>query len=185
MTSDNEPTVTLLNCRTSFEAEAIAHALRSRGVNAQTVDSANAGIWLGMNNVSQPKIVVLAHDEARARRALEEIKSEVSEIDWSTVDVGDEAEGVRLTEAARTRRWMWTLLVILVPIGLFILALGLQRGDRMIQLLGGVLLATSLALALGAMSPEKDSENDGTGSRSGGGGSTDESSMRIGRGPGR
>jgi hypothetical protein len=155
MISDNEPTVTLLNCRNSFEADTIAQALQARGINAQPIDSANAGIWLGVNNLSQAKIVVLASDEPAARRALEEIKSEVSTIDWSTIDVGDESEGVRLTEAARTRRWMWTLLVVLVPIGLFILAYGMQRSDRMIQLLGGVLIATSIALGLGAMSPDK------------------------------
>lgn len=157
MVEDREPTVTLLSAKTPFEGEAIAAALRDRGVNAQVILSANAAVWGGALGLAQ--VVVLASEESTARRVLEEIKAEVSQIDWDKVDLGDEPPNLRLSEATRARRWMRTLMIVLVPIGLMILALGVDRGDRMIQLLGGLLIFTAIAIGCSIyLGPEKDDE---------------------------
>lgn len=157
MVEDREPTVTLLSTNTPFEADAIAAALQARGVNAQVILASNAAMWGGA--LGQAQLVVLASQEAAARRSLEEIQAEVSQIDWDKVDLGDEPPNLRLSEATRAKRWMRTVMVILVPVGLGILALGVDRGDRMIQLLGGLLVCTSIVMACSIyLSPESEDQ---------------------------
>ncbi len=159
MVEDREPTVTILSTNTPFEADAVAAALRARGVNAQVILAANAAMWGGA--LGQAQLVVLASEEAAARRSLEEIKAEVSQIDWDNVDLGEEPPNLRLSETTRTKRWMRTLMVVLVPIGLGVLALGVDRGDRMIQMLGGLLVCTAIAMACSLyLGPEKDDAED-------------------------
>ncbi|MBY0261250.1 MAG: DUF2007 domain-containing protein [Phycisphaerales bacterium] len=149
--------MTLLSTNTPFEADAIAAALQARGVNAQVILASNAAMWGGA--LGQAQLVVLASQEAAARRALEEIQAEVSQIDWDKVDLGSEPPNLRLSEATRTKRWMRTMMVVLVPVGLGLLALGVDRGDRTIQLLGGLLVFTSIAMAASIyLSPESDDQ---------------------------
>jgi hypothetical protein len=144
MDDDREPTVTLLSTRTPFEADAIVAALQARGVNAQVILASNAAMWGGALGYAQ--IVVLASQEAPARKALEDLKAEVSQIDWDNVDLGDDPADLRLSDAQRTRRFTRTLMVIFVPIGLLLLAWGVDRNDRFIQIFGGLLIAMSMAM---------------------------------------
>ena len=155
MSHEQEPTIELVTTRTAFEADSIAAGLRARDIDARVYDTASASVWGGAPQLSAVKVVVLASQEAAARRAMEEMKAESTSIDWDAVDVGDEAEGVRMTEAAKARRWMWTLVVLLVPVGLAILALGIDRGDGMIKMLGGILVISALVMGAFLMGGER------------------------------
>lgn len=155
MSHENEATIELIRTRTAFEADSIAAALKARGIDARVIGTAGAAVWGGAPQLSAVKILVLQSQEAQAQRALEELKSESSSIDWDAVDVGDESEGVRLTEAAKSRRWMWTLVCVMVPVGLAILALGIDRGDSMIKMLGGMLVTSAVVMAVFLMGGER------------------------------
>lgn len=142
--------------RTAFEAETIAAALRERGVDARVFDGATAQAWgMAIKGVSGPKVVVLEHHAEAARKALEEVRAESASIDWDAVDLGDDPSVQRLTQVSRSRRWVWTVMMLLVPIGFVVLTLGVQRGDSMVKILGGVLLAAALVMGINQMLPER------------------------------
>lgn len=143
--TDTRATATLLKTTTGFEAEAIAAALRERGVEARAVDT-TTGAMLS-NQVSPPRVIVLAHELEHARVVLDQVQTEASQIDWSQVELG-EAEAPPLPP--RTR-WTWTLAVLLVPVGLVVLSIGTQRNDRLLQTIGGAVLAASMVIAIALM----------------------------------
>lgn len=144
MHDDRERTLELVSTRTGFEAEAIAAALRERGINAQTIDSQNAELWGG--SMGTAKVVVLERDALAARAALEDIRSDARRIDWEAVDVGEGPS--TLTARRRHHRAALTLAFLLLPVGFIIISHGTLRHNPMVQLIGGTLMTLSIAIAL-------------------------------------
>jgi hypothetical protein len=147
MSHGHDGAVVLLETRNGFEAEAIAAALMARGVPARAADLNTAMVM--SNTVVRAKVLVPASEEGLARQVLDEIRAEMQEIDWDGMDVGAEEDVPRMREARRGRRMIATLSVILVPVGLAVLALGTQRGDVMLQAIGGTVMLTALVIAMG------------------------------------
>lgn len=142
--------------RTAFEAETIAAALRERGVDARVFDTATTQAWgMAISGVSGVKVVVLEHEVEHARKAMEEVRVESASIDWDAVELGDDPGVQRLTQVSKSRRWVWTVMMLLVPAGFIVLSVGIHRGDSMIKVLGGVLLATALVMGINQMLPER------------------------------
>lgn len=69
------------------EAAAIIVALAERGIEATVTGNFIAGFHALIP--SDVKVVVKNEDLARAKKALEEIGRDCSDIDWSQVDVGE------------------------------------------------------------------------------------------------
>ncbi len=156
MTADNERTVVIAETRTAFEAETIAAALRERGVDARVLDGATTQAWgMAISGVSGVKVVVLEHQVEAARKAMEEVRVESASIDWDAVELGHDPSVQRLTQVAKSRRWVWTVIMLLVPAGFIVLSVGIHRGDSMVKILGGVLLATALVMGINQMLPER------------------------------
>jgi hypothetical protein len=156
MTADQERTVVIAETRTAFEAETIAAALRERGVDARVLDTATTQAWgMAIGGVSGVKVVVLEHEVELARKAMEEVRVESASIDWDAVELGDDPSVQRLTQVSKSRRWVWTVMMLLVPAGFIVLSVGIHRGDSMIKVLGGVLLAAALVMGINQMLPER------------------------------
>lgn len=137
--------VVLLETRTGFEAEAIAAALVNRGIAARTADTSTSMV---MSNVLvRAKVLVPSHLETLARQVLDEIKAEMTDIDWEAMDIGPEEDLPRLHAARRGRRMLGTVCIILVPVGLGVLAMGTQRRDVVLQAIGGAVVLTAMAIA--------------------------------------
>lgn len=152
---DNSPTVELMKTKTGFEAETIAAALRARGVDARAIDT-HAGAMLS-TTIAPPSVIVLADHLDAAQHALEEIKSEASEIDWSQVDVG---EGT-IVPPSPGSRWAWTISVLLAPLGILTLSYGTQRNDRTVQAIGAAVIGAAIVIAVVLMiSSGRDSSRD-------------------------
>jgi len=149
MSHGHEGAVVLLETRTGFEAESIAAALTARGIEARPADVNSAAMF--SNIIVRPKVLVPAHTEGLARQLLAEIKAEMTQIDWDTMDVGPEENIPRLHAALRGRRIIATLSILLVPVGLGVLSIGAQRGDTMLQAIGGAVLLISITIALSLM----------------------------------
>ena len=151
---DHESTAVLKTTLTAFEAETIAAALRERGIDARVLDVAGNMVW-GVP-ISGVKVVVMERDLEAARKVLDEIKVDSASIDWDSADLGDESEANKLLQYNKTRRWMLTLVIMLVPIGLFVLSFSVMRGDPYLKILGGVLLITAMMLGWNFfMSPKR------------------------------
>jgi membrane protein YdbS with pleckstrin-like domain len=71
------------------------------------------------------------------------------------VDLGSDEEARKLIQVSRTNRWIWTIAVLMVPIGLFVLAFGVDRGDPIIKVVGGTLLLTAIVMAVYKLFPER------------------------------
>jgi hypothetical protein len=156
MSADQERTVVIAETRTAFEAETIAGALRERGVDARVLDAATTQAWgMAISGVSGVKVVVLGHEVEAARLAMEEIRVESASIDWDAVDLGSDPNVERLGQVSRSRRWVWTVMLLLVPAGFSVLTMGVNRGDPMVQALGGVLLAAAIVMGVNQMLPER------------------------------
>lgn len=138
--------VVLLETKTDFEAEAIAAALNGRGIAARTADTASAVVLA--SSVVKAKVMVPGHQETLARQVLDEIRAEMTNIDWDTMDLGPEDSTPQMQTARRGRRIIATVCVILVPVGLAVLAIGSQRHDRMVQAIGGAVTLCSLVIAM-------------------------------------
>lgn len=137
--------VVLLETRTGFEAEAIAAALVNRGIAARTADTSTSMV---MSNVLvRAKVLVPSHLETLARQVLDEIKAEMTDIDWEAMDIGPEEDLPKLHAARRGRRMLATVCIILVPVGLGVLAMGTQRRDVVLQAIGGAVVLTAMAIA--------------------------------------
>lgn len=146
MMQPHDGAVVLIKTRTGFEAEAIAEALRARGIEARAADTASA--MMLPSTVAPAKVLVPASVETLARQVLDEVRAEMSDIDWAAMDLGPEEDVPRMKEARRGRRIIATLGVLLVPIGLAVLAAGVQRRDIMLQAIGGAVSLTALVIAL-------------------------------------
>ncbi len=156
MTADQERTVVIAETRTAFEAETIAGSLRERGIDARVLDSATAQAWgMAISGVSGATVVVLEHEVEGARLAMEEIRVESASIDWDAVDLGSDPSVQRLAQVSRSRRWVWTVMLLLVPAGFAVLTVGVKRADPMVQILGGVLLAAAMVMGVIQMMPER------------------------------
>jgi len=154
MSAENEHTTVVAETRTAFEAETIAAALRERGVDARVFDAATTMAWgTALAGVSGVKVAVLEHEADAARRALEEIRTESASIDWNQVDLGSDPAVQRLAQVSRSRRWVWTLIVLLVPAGFLVLTIGVARGDPILKIIGGVVLSAALVMGVVQMMP--------------------------------
>jgi hypothetical protein len=75
---DDSNIVEIYSAANSFEAYAMANALKAAGVKARVVgdvlDAAVGGLAFGMSNA--PRVWVLKEDESRARELLKEWKAE-------------------------------------------------------------------------------------------------------------
>ncbi len=148
MIGENERTVVVATTATAFEAETIAAALRERGIEARVIGVAGSMLWgVPVGTDAGVKVVVLESDLDRAKRELEAIRSEASAIEWDEKDMGDGEEAEKLLQYTRAKRWMWTLVIVLAPAGLFVISAGVMRGDPIVKTIGGVLLVTALVLA--------------------------------------
>ncbi len=155
MSAENEHTTVVAETRTAFEAETIAAALRERGIDARVFDAATATAWgMSLTGINGVKVAVLEHEADAAKRALEEIRVESASIDWDQVDLGSDPSVQRLTQVSRSRRWVWTLVILLVPAAFIVLTIGVQRGDLILKTIGGVLLAAALVMGATQMMPE-------------------------------
>jgi hypothetical protein len=75
--------VTIATFDAEFAAEAVANALRARGVNAQVLGGQMAGFRA--EAPGSARVVVLRKEVLKARLALQELRHEMGQIDWSTV----------------------------------------------------------------------------------------------------
>ena len=159
MGTESEKTVAVAVTPTVFLAETIAAALRERGIDARVLDDGATGTWgMPMGPGNGVKVVVLERDKEGAELALAEVRVESQSIDWEAVDLGTSPEVQRMAQASRARRWVWTISILMVPIGLFVLAFGVDRGDPNIKIVGGTLLLASIVLVVYQMFPERRGE---------------------------
>lgn len=90
MTHDpNDPEV-LVSLATAAEAASMVTALAERDIEASTSDSSAFPGALGLEGGVQ--VMVKRSDFDRAKEALEEIRKEFNEVDWSKIDVGEADE---------------------------------------------------------------------------------------------
>jgi type III secretory pathway lipoprotein EscJ len=68
------------------EAQSIIAALATRGIEARMVGDLLTDFRVGVPG--RVEVYVLSDDLARAQTALEEIRRESADLDWSQVDVG-------------------------------------------------------------------------------------------------
>lgn len=139
--------VVLVETNTDFEAETIAAALNGRGIPARTADVAST-VMLA-SSVVKAKVLVPAAQATLARQVLDEVRAEMSDIDWDAIDLGPEDNTPQMQAARRGRRILATVCIVLVPVGLGVLAIGSQRHDLKIQVIGGSVTFCSLAIAMG------------------------------------
>lgn len=150
---DPRRTVALVTVPRAFEAEAIAQALRERGINARAVGTTMGAVL--SNQIAPARVMVLADEAEHARSVLEQIQSEASRIDWSQVEVGEPVEPPPTPRG----RWAWTVSLLLVPLGFVVLSVGVQRHDVMIQALGGTALVAAVVIALVMMNADRASSD--------------------------
>ncbi len=82
-----DPTVVLALVPNEWQATLIATALRDRGINAQVTGATTAGFRAEAPGMV--RVIVPRSQLQDARAALAEHRDQVSDIDWSQVDVGD------------------------------------------------------------------------------------------------
>ncbi len=87
MNDADSPTTVLAVLATEFEAMLLVDALHDRGIPSEASGGLTAGFRAEAPGAV--RVLVLEHDLTRAREAMAEFRKERSEIDWSTVDVGD------------------------------------------------------------------------------------------------
>lgn len=143
--ADRSRSAELLKAKNAFEAETIAAALRGEGIEAMAVNTL-AGTMLSYD-IDMPRVIVPASQLEDARVALDRLQTEAGRIDWTQVEVG---EAPALAPAPPTR-WAWTIAFLLVPAGLLVLSLGTNRGDGMLQIIGGVVLFAAVVMCAAMM----------------------------------
>jgi hypothetical protein len=90
MNDPNERTAVLTSAPTEAAVAIIIAALEEQGIRAssdQTTSDLRAGAWNWID------ILVDERDLPRAKEALEQIKQENADIDWSQIDVGEPEDG--------------------------------------------------------------------------------------------
>lgn len=135
---DADKLAVLVQCDTEWHAESIAAGLRGRGIAAQAEGGYVAG-WRA-DVPAKARVMVFKKDLLPARLLLSELKTEggAGSIDWDTVDVGTNIEGVPepagrigtkppLTEAqeaaaSRTRGVLLTMVFLIGAVALLAIA---------------------------------------------------------------
>jgi hypothetical protein len=127
MTPDPKRPETLLSVSNEIEAAAIATALAEYDIEAITLGGYTSGFRAEAPGVVA--VVVRLADFDRARQALTEIRKQQAQIDWSKVDVRENAE-TPLNSAEQddagsvppiiTRQFWWTMEVLGVSVCLMI-----------------------------------------------------------------
>jgi hypothetical protein len=79
--------VELTSVHAEFQAEAIAAALRARGIEARVLGGALAGFRAEAPGAA--KVVVFRRDLTAARAILAEVRSESVDIDWDEIELGE------------------------------------------------------------------------------------------------
>jgi len=132
----DESTTVLVTTQTAFEAETIAAALRARGLASQAVNTATTQLWAGA--VGGAKVLVYQRELDDARAMLKAIRAEGAAVDWDATDLGPEFDA-----QPQSSRSTWTIVLILVMMGLGVLSVGVKRHDPVLQALGvcGLILA--------------------------------------------
>lgn len=90
LTADGSRLETLIALATEAEAASIVTALAARGIEATALEGAAFAGTIGLDGAVQ--VVVKHADLDRAKQALEELQKEISDLDWSEVDVGETDE---------------------------------------------------------------------------------------------
>ncbi|HVU65152.1 MAG TPA: hypothetical protein VHC70_14315 [Phycisphaerales bacterium] len=163
MSTPEERSAVVATTETAFHAETIAAALRDRGVEARVADAGTLLPWGGVDVRPEGRgvhVVVRESDRANAIRTLEQLREESASIDWDAADLGSDPTVERIVQVSRTRRWVWTVAVLLVPIGLFVLAYATTRNDRIVQILGGTLLLAAIVMIVMQLFPSQEDSND-------------------------
>ena len=88
MVADSMNPEVLVSLNNEMEAWAIVSALHAHGIRAETTGNYTAGFQAEAPGTVS--VVVGRADIARARQVLQETCREFAEIDWSTIDVGDD-----------------------------------------------------------------------------------------------
>jgi hypothetical protein len=163
MASDEDRSAVIATTTTAFHAETIAAALRDRGIEARVADAGTSLPWGGVE--VRPEgggvhVVVRERDRDAALRTLEKVREESASIDWDAAELGSDPAVERIAQVSRTRRWVWTMAMLLVPAGLFMLSLGTSRGDRILQMIGGTLLGAAIVMIVMQMLPAQESSNE-------------------------
>ncbi len=133
----DETTAVLLTTRTAFEAETVAAALRHRGLAAQVVNTASAQVWAGLP-VGEARVLVYQRDLDDAKDLLRTIRAEGAAVDWDATDIGQELDAEKPASRAA-----WTMVLVLVLLGLGVLSAGVSRRDPILQALGVCALITA------------------------------------------
>jgi hypothetical protein len=139
----DESTAVLITTRTAFEAETIAAALRDRGMAAQAINTATTQLWAGA--IGGAKVLVYQRELDDAKAMLRTIRAEGAAVDWDGTDLGPDFD----TEPASSRS-TWTIVLILVFIGLGVLSAGVSRHDPVLQALGVCALVLAAIIGRGA-----------------------------------
>lgn len=156
MNSDREKTIVLKTTNTAFEAETIVEALRDRGIRAHALDIATNQAWgMNMGPVGGVKIVVMESQFLEAKSALADMNVTSASIDWDSIDVGDDREAQEMLQSYKTRRWMLTLMIFLLPGGLVVFSFGQNRGDVVLSAIGTVCMATAIVMGFSLLWPSK------------------------------
>ncbi|MCC6951086.1 MAG: hypothetical protein IT433_06525 [Phycisphaerales bacterium] len=129
---DPDQLVLLSSVRTEFEGQAMAAALRDRGVPVKVFAAAAAGVsWEGGYG-NAVRVMVRRADAARAVALLKEVRQDSVDLDWDRVDVGEMEPGAPPASPFGRRRG------------------GLSPTLQIIRAVGwGLLSATMLMWALG------------------------------------
>lgn len=129
---DPDQLVLLTSVRTEFEGQAMAAALRDRGVPVKVFAAAAAGVsWEGGYG-NAVRVMVRRADAARAVALLKQVRQDSVDLDWDRVDVGEMEPGAPPASPFGRRRG------------------GLSPTMQVVRAVGwGLLTATMLMWALG------------------------------------
>ena len=139
----DESTAVLVTTQTAFEAETVAAALRDRGLAAQAINTATTQLWAGA--VGGAKVLVYQRELEDARAMLKAIRADGAAVDWDSAELGPEFDAEKPSS-----RSAWTIVLILVAIGLVVLSIGMNRRDPVLQGLGACALVFALIVGRGA-----------------------------------
>ena len=90
LTDDGSHPETLVSLATDAEAASIVTALAERGIEASAFEGTAFAGTIGLDGAVQ--VVVKRADLERARQALAELRQELTNLDWSEIDVGQTEE---------------------------------------------------------------------------------------------
>jgi hypothetical protein len=92
MTNDPDTLVVLTSAATEFEAQALAEALRARGVACEVFATATSALQWEAGYTDPIKVMVRRADLEDAQRVRVALKADSVDINWEDVDTGAPAE---------------------------------------------------------------------------------------------